>query len=231
MQAERQHWRGEQTRVVDAHGVHPAQRKIGVALGAVLVLALLAAAHCRTGNAATHLLIAAALWKQRQAERLAERLAKLPDHRLLDVFINLREVIRFVMVRVDIHDHEVAVLALTRLPGRVSQELRGVEFLNREPVDVVRGWQFHGILQFCASKARSGGPSFWTLAPDGGARKWRLRAIIVEEKQSRSKGRRSAETCSGMQHSSLGVCEPAFVNPPQLMDRRSRQRLCWLHLP
>src|SRR4051794_31821232 len=104
------------------------------------MLAFLAAAHRRPGDAAAHLLVAAALRKQRQTQRLTERLAELPDHRLLDVLVNFRKMIRLVVMRVDIYDHEVAVLALARLPRRVSQELRGIEFLNRQPVDVVRGW-------------------------------------------------------------------------------------------
>jgi len=57
----------------------------------------------------------------------------------------------------------------------------------------------------------------WTLAPDGDARKVRLRAIIVEEKQSRSKAERLSRDVR-----SSGIARSIFVNPPRLMDRRSR---------
>src|SRR5215204_2349707 len=47
----------------------------------------------------------------------------------------------------------------------------------------------------------------WTLAPDGDARKVRLRAIIVEEKQSRSKAERLSRDVR-----SSGIARSIFVN-------------------
>src|SRR5262249_24207922 len=46
---------------------------------------------------------------------------------------------RLVAVPADIHDHEIAVLALPRLPRSVSETLGGVEFLDSPTMDLIRG--------------------------------------------------------------------------------------------
>jgi len=46
-------------------------------------------------------------------------------------------VVGLVVVRVDVDDHELAVLALAGLPLRVSEQLGGVEFLDGQTMDVI----------------------------------------------------------------------------------------------
>src|SRR5882672_10738158 len=58
-------------------------------------------------------------------------------------------------MRVDIHDHEFAVLALARLALGMGQEFRGVEFLNGQAMDVVRGRDFHWVFSRCVRAHRA----------------------------------------------------------------------------
>jgi hypothetical protein len=58
-------------------------------------------------------------------------------------------------MRVDIHDHEVAVFPLARLSRGVREKLSGVEFLHGEAMDLVRGRQFHGIPPVLAPATRA----------------------------------------------------------------------------
>ena len=55
----------------------------------------------------------------------------VPQHRIVDVFDDLVERFRLVMMRIDVDDQEILVAALHRLLGRVRQRLRGVVVLQR----------------------------------------------------------------------------------------------------
>ena len=56
----------------------------------------------------------------------------LPQDRIVDVFHDLRERLVLVVVRVDVDDQEILVLALHGLLGGMRQRLRGVVMLKRD---------------------------------------------------------------------------------------------------
>ena len=66
-------------------------------------------------------------------------LGLVAQHRIVDVFGDLLEGLGLVVVRVDVDDQEVLVLALDRLLGGVAQQRAGVELLARQIAEVPIG--------------------------------------------------------------------------------------------
>ncbi len=107
------------------------QRVVSVMSRCDGVRRLLAVASLVARDAAGHLLIGAARRGDAAvAHALEPRL--VAQHRVLDVFEDLAERLGLVMVRVDIDDAEILVAALRRLLGRMGEERRRVELLERQ---------------------------------------------------------------------------------------------------
>ena len=136
MQAEKQHRRGEQAGIIDAHRVHPFQRHgdVAVVSGADFVVpADVVPAQLVARDAPADVLVADGAAEHRGAGAALCRFDRLTaDHRAFDVCEDL--VVRLALVVVGIHvdDEKILVVALTRLPGGVLEVLRGRVVLGRE---------------------------------------------------------------------------------------------------
>ena len=130
VQAELQHRRGKQHGDVDAHRVHPAPRQRHVAMHAGL--GLLDPAQRIARHAAAHVLVADAARHHADALGVAgvRHLGELLHHRVGHVFEDFVEQLQLVVVRVDIDDRELVVVALLGLLGGVGQHLAGVELVD-----------------------------------------------------------------------------------------------------
>ena len=121
MQAEEQHRRREQAGVVDAHGVHPFQRHADVAVMGCAGLSLtdVVPAQLVAGDAAADVLIAdlAAQHRSARPPRFADSTACAADHRAFDVLEHVLVGFALVVVRVDVDDEEILIVALARLLG------------------------------------------------------------------------------------------------------------------
>ena len=122
MQAEEQHRGREQAGIVDPHRVHPALGHVDVAVG--VGRRLLQPAQVRARDAAAGVLIADLGVHHRGAAAaldVQERLA--PDHRIVDVLEDLLVGFVLVVVRIDVDDQEVLIVALAA-PARSHARAR-----------------------------------------------------------------------------------------------------------
>jgi hypothetical protein len=96
-------------------------------------------------DAAAHVLVADAARHHADALGVAgvRHLGELLHHRVGHVFQDLVERLELVMVRVDVDDRELVVVALLRLLGGVSQHLAGVELVDLHAA-VFAEREFHG---------------------------------------------------------------------------------------
>ena len=145
MQAELEHRRGEQHRDIDAHGVHPAPRQRHVAVHAGL--GLLDPAQRIADRAAAHVLVADAARHHADAFGVAgvRHLGELLHHRVGHVFEDFVERFELVVVRVDVDDRELVVVALLGLPRGVRQHLAGVELVDLHAAVVAEREIHHGV--------------------------------------------------------------------------------------
>ena len=143
VQAELQHRRGKQHGDVDAHGVHPAPRQRHVAVHAGL--GLLDPAQRIARHAAAHVLVADAARHHADALGVAgvRHLGELLHHRVGHVFQDLVERLQLVVVRVDVDDRELVVVALLGLARGMRQHLAGVELVDLHAA-VFAEREFHG---------------------------------------------------------------------------------------
>ena len=129
MQAEEQHRRREQAGIVDAHGVHPFQRHADVAVmrcAELVVPADVVPAQLVAGDAPADVLVADLAAEHGGAAAALRRFDRLAaDHRTFDVFEHVLVGFALVVMRVDVDDQEILIVALARLLGRVLEMLRG----------------------------------------------------------------------------------------------------------
>ncbi len=151
MQPEKQHRRREQARVVDAHRVHP---QLGHADVAVDVRRhLLELAQLVPGDAAAEILVADLAVHHRGAAGPLARLDRgAADHRIVDVGEDLLVGLVLVVVRVDVDDQEILVVARPRLLGGVLEVLGDGELVEPELAHF-RAWHVHGRSPICVAAA------------------------------------------------------------------------------
>ena len=140
MRAKAEHAGREQAGVIDPHRVHPALTELDVADAARL--GLLGGAQRIAGDAAAHVLIADHLRQQAVARAALHR--QLAQHVVFHERKNFAHVLVFIMMRVDIDDHEVVELAQVRLLARMRQKPGGVEFIDRDAPAAISN-EVHGV--------------------------------------------------------------------------------------
>src|SRR3954447_21592374 len=136
MQAEEEHRRGEQAGIVDAHRIHPLLGDVDVAM--VLALGLVLLAQIVPGDAARKPLIADLAVEEGRSSAAAEGFHRLAlDNWAFEIAVDLLVGLVLVMVRVDVDDQKVLIVALMRLLARVFERFRFGELVEIEVANLV----------------------------------------------------------------------------------------------
>ena len=134
MQAEEQHRRREHAAIVHAHRVHPVERERDV--GMLAGLGFLLAAELGAMDAAAGVLIAD-LGVEDAGAAPGAFLQLAADHRAFDVVEHLGVVLVLVVVRVDVDDQEVLIVARPRLLAGVLEVFGRREHFEFDGTNVV----------------------------------------------------------------------------------------------